>query len=381
MSEAQDDGSHKGALAMADDMHILPPHFYTDAQHHATEIHGIFEKEWLLVGRGEQLRDVGDYLSLTIAEEPVVVVRSESRQLVALSPVCRHRYMRMVAPGSGHVDGSFTCDYHLWRYRLDGRLSAAPFMDQTPGFDRSTCRLPVFAVEEWQGFVFVSLDGGSPPLAPRLAPVADKLRRYQLADMRQVAFSDEVWRCNWKVAVENGSESYHHMGVHPELVEPKIPTRGTSAGLRGDAFTSHRTPVAQEDTRQVSAARPDIGLTEEDLSEMNVFTIFPSTIILNFQDLVAWFSFLPIGVDGCRLLNGFCFSSRLVEAGLIDNDAMARFMCGVNKEDRAISELVQLGMKSTRAEPGMLSIKEVQLADFFEYVRGAVSTSGPGKVT
>jgi phenylpropionate dioxygenase-like ring-hydroxylating dioxygenase large terminal subunit len=366
---------------MADDMHILPPHFYTDAQHHATEIQEIFEKEWILVGRSEQVRDVGDYLSLAIAEEPVVVVRSESGQLVALSPVCRHRYMRMVAPGSGHADGSFTCTYHLWRYKLDGRLSAAPFMDKTPGFDRSTCRLPAFAVEEWQGFVFVNLDGGSPPLAPRLDPVADKLCRYKLAGMRQVVFSDEVWQCNWKVAVENGSESYHHMGVHPELVEPAMPTRGTSAGVRGDAFTSHRTPVDQKNTWDMNAGRADIGLTEEDLGEMNVFTIFPSTIILNFQDLIAWFSFLPTGVDSCRLLNGFCFSSRLVEAGLVDNDAMSRFMCSVNKEDKVVSELVQLGMKSARAEPGMLSVKEVQLADFFEYVRGAVSASGPGNVS
>jgi phenylpropionate dioxygenase-like ring-hydroxylating dioxygenase large terminal subunit len=366
---------------MADDRHILPPHFYTDAHHHATEIKGIFEKEWVLAGRSEQLRDVGDYLSFAIGDEPVVVVRDEGRRLVALSPVCRHRYMRMVAPGSGHVDGSFTCRYHLWRYKLDGRLSAAPFMDRTPGFDRSTCRLPVFAVEEWQGFVFVNLDGVSPPLGPRLDPVADKLRRYRLADMRQVVFSDEVWQCNWKVAVENGSESYHHMGVHPELVEPKMPTWGTSPGLRGDAFTSHRTPVERENTWEGEAGRPDIGLTGEELSEMNVFTIFPSTIILNFADLVAWFSFLPTGVDGCRLRNGFCFSSRLVEAGVIDQDAMARFMRSVNKEDKAVSELVQLGMKSTRAEPGMLSSKEVQLADFFEYVRGAVSAMAPGNVS
>jgi phenylpropionate dioxygenase-like ring-hydroxylating dioxygenase large terminal subunit len=169
------------------------------------------------------------------------------------------------------------------------------------------------------------------------------------------------------------------MGVHPELVEPKMPTRGTSAGLHGDAFTSHRTPVSRRDTWQMTAGRPDIGLAEADLGEMNVFTIFPSTIILNFQDLVAWFSFLPTGVDSCRLLNGFCFSSVLVEAGLVDRAAMARFMCSVNEEDRAVSELVQLGMKSTRAEPGMLSVKEAQLADFFAYVRGAVSASGSVK--
>jgi phenylpropionate dioxygenase-like ring-hydroxylating dioxygenase large terminal subunit len=362
---------------MADDLHVLPPHFYTDPRHHAAEIQGMFEKEWILVGRGEQLPDVGDYLSVAIADEPVVVVRSESRQLVALSPVCRHRYMRMVAPGSGHVDGSFTCQYHLWRYKLDGRLSAAPFMDQTQGFDRSTCRLPLFAVEEWQGFVFVNLDGTSPPLAPRLGSVAEKLRRYQLAGMRQVVFSDEVWQCNWKVAVENGSESYHHMGVHPELVEPKMPTRGTSSGLRGDAFTSHRTPVRQDDTWQMMARHADIGLTEEDLGEMNVFTIFPSTIILNFQDLIAWFSFLPTGVDSCRLLNGFCFSAGLVDAGLIDDAAMARFMASVNAEDKAVSELVQQGVRSARAEPGMLSSKEVQLADFYRYVRATVSASGP----
>ncbi|WP_407818213.1 aromatic ring-hydroxylating oxygenase subunit alpha, partial [Staphylococcus aureus] len=88
----------------------------------------IFGRAWMMVGRSDQLVGHGDYLALNIASEPVVVVRDREGSLHALSPICRHRLMPVVEPGSGHLE-RFTCPYHLWTYGLDGRLLGATFME------------------------------------------------------------------------------------------------------------------------------------------------------------------------------------------------------------------------------------------------------------
>ncbi len=359
-------GHHRGEVATD---RTLPAAAYSHVSHYRAECDRIFRKEWLLVASAEQLREPGDYVALDLVGEPIVVVRDADGEVRALSSVCRHRYMLVAEPGTRGRTDCLTCPYHRWRYDLDGRLTSAPFMGDVDGFERESHRLPSFPVEIWEGLVFVSLDPEPPPLAPRLQPVRDALARYRVAGARQVAFYDKVWNCNWKVAVENASECYHHLGTHEELLEAVVPSRGTYAAAGGPGYAVHRTPVAQGSDWGIPANDIDTGLLAEDLEEMAVFTIFPCTLVLNAGPLVLWFSFLPEGVDRCRFLNGFLAPPALADAGLVDEDEMAQFMNEVNDQDERIVELVQRGVGSAHAEPGMLSHKEPALVDFYAYLR------------
>ncbi|GAA1593996.1 hypothetical protein GCM10009678_90220 [Actinomadura kijaniata] len=203
----------------------LPPRAFTSPELYELERARVFGRSWMLVVHRDELASPGDYVSLTIAGEPVVVTRGEGGALHAMSPVCRHRLMPLVEPGHGRAD-AFTCPYHLWKYRLDGRLKGATFMKGNPDFDPAACRLPGFAVEEWQGLVYVNLDAGAPSLASRLAPAAEELAPFRMDEMVQVATVEEEWRVNWKLALENGYENYHVMGFHPETLDPFMPGRG-----------------------------------------------------------------------------------------------------------------------------------------------------------
>jgi hypothetical protein len=55
----------------------LPPMVYSDPEFHRFEMDAIFGADWLCVGRQEQVSEVGDYLSVTRAGEPLIVVRSK----------------------------------------------------------------------------------------------------------------------------------------------------------------------------------------------------------------------------------------------------------------------------------------------------------------
>ncbi|HAB57049.1 MAG TPA: hypothetical protein DCE75_03260, partial [Acidimicrobiaceae bacterium] len=79
-------GTHESAVG-------LPPSAYTDPGFHDFEIGSVFGSEWLCVGRQEQIPNPGDYLAVTRAQEPLLIVRSGSGSISAMSGVCQHRGM------------------------------------------------------------------------------------------------------------------------------------------------------------------------------------------------------------------------------------------------------------------------------------------------
>ena len=69
----------------------LPPTCYSSTEWHEREIENIFFKEWLCIGRGEQIPNPGDYFTIEIVDEPLVVVRLQDGSIATHSSVCRHR--------------------------------------------------------------------------------------------------------------------------------------------------------------------------------------------------------------------------------------------------------------------------------------------------
>mgnify|MGYP000011430718 CR=1 FL=1 len=128
---------------------------------------------WHLVGHTEEVMEPGNYLTCEIEQEAVVVVRSDSGQLKALSRVCRHRGFDMLE-GELTPDGDLIgrsgqvkrlrCPYHAWTYDLEGKLIAAPLADRICDFKKSDIALPEFALSVVDDQVFVNLDKNAAPL-------------------------------------------------------------------------------------------------------------------------------------------------------------------------------------------------------------------------
>ena len=134
----------------------LPPVLYTSEEVLAFEREALFAKEWLCVGRSERIPNPGDWFTVTITGEPLIVLRDKEGGIRCMSAVCQHRAMQ-VCQGEGNST-TFKCPYHHWIYGQDGRLLGAPAMERTEGFDKKDFPLPSLQVELWQGFVFVNLD-------------------------------------------------------------------------------------------------------------------------------------------------------------------------------------------------------------------------------
>lgn len=103
--------------------------------------------------------------ALTMAGDPVVLLRTESGKLVALEDRCVHR----LAPLSlGRCEGeTLRCMYHGFRFAADGACVEIPGQDMIP----ATARVRAYPVEERHSWIWVWL--GDPALAdPALIPQA-----------------------------------------------------------------------------------------------------------------------------------------------------------------------------------------------------------------
>ena len=65
--------AHLNALALT-----LPGPFYTSREIFDREQEAIFSREWICVGRSEQIVKAGDYFVATVAGESLIVVRDRS---------------------------------------------------------------------------------------------------------------------------------------------------------------------------------------------------------------------------------------------------------------------------------------------------------------
>src|SRR5262249_39933167 len=157
----------------------------------------------------------GDYYTLSIAGEPLLIARDDERVVRAYSNVCPHRGSVMIE-GQGNTK-VFACPYHGWRFSRDGRLMAAPLMDKTVGFKKADCRLAEIKVEIWGGFTFINFDSHASPLAPRLAGLSAKIARYRFDEFKTDQVAELENDCNWKIGVENAIDEYHAYIVHRSL--------------------------------------------------------------------------------------------------------------------------------------------------------------------
>ena len=134
----------------------MPKSVYTTKEFLNYELESIFKKDWFCAGRSDALKNIGDYLTLELAGQPIMVIRDNDSKIRAQSNVCRHR-MSTLLEGSGNTR-SIVCQYHAWTYGLNGALRGAPAMTLNDKFKKKDYCLPQIKCEEWLGWIMISLN-------------------------------------------------------------------------------------------------------------------------------------------------------------------------------------------------------------------------------
>jgi phenylpropionate dioxygenase-like ring-hydroxylating dioxygenase large terminal subunit len=348
----------------------LPAFCYTSPAWYAREVERIFLREWIFVGRADQIPHPGDYLAVEIAGEPLVVVRDQQGEIRAFSASCRHRGTRIVS-ADGHAR-AFRCPYHAWTYALDGQLIGCAEMQRTRDFDRSRYGLVPIALERWAGFLFVRLSPEGPGLAAFLGDLPERLAGYRLDEMvctRRVTYD---LACNWKVYVENAMEVYHVPFVHGKTIEETVPMSvWTEEEARGSYIILYGAAPGSLALLEGDEGFPPIeGLPEKLAAGSYIPLIYPSTMLGCTIDTMWWLQILPGGPERTWVTVGSCFPRATVARPDFATVA-ARYYTRWDTtipEDNAISALQQQGLRARLSRPGRYSYREVLVHDIATYV-------------
>ncbi len=349
----------------------MPKSVYTSEEFLAQEIQHVFAKDWFCAGRASSLKQSGDYITLELAGQPIMVLRDATGNLRAQSNVCLHR-MSTLLEGSGNTR-SIVCPYHAWTYNLDGSLRGAPAMTLNEGFKKDGYCLPQLRCEEWLGWIMVSLNPDARPASESLSEVQDLVGQYGMENYTETFRETHVWDTNWKVLAENFMESYHLPVCHAGTIGGLSKLDEMDCPPGKEAFNYHF--ILKDDTLKIALAHPSNNRLEGDWRRTTtLLAIYPSLLITLTPGYFWYLSLHPKGTGQVSIIFGGGMSPEFVN----DAEALAHFeqlkslLDEVNVEDRGCTEKVYKGLCSGFAKPGHLSHLERPNYDFAQYLSSRI---------
>ena len=349
----------------------LPAAAYTDAAWFANEMERVFARMWLAAGRAAELERPGAFVRRDVAGASVLIVRGNDGAVRAFHNVCRHRGTRLCTEAGGAFQGSIQCPYHAWTYGLDGRLMAAPQMDEVAGFDRSEFPLRAVACETWDGHIFINLAASPAPLRAQLADLPARFAPWQMQDLRRAHRIEYDIATNWKLVVQNYNECLHCPIIHPllnrmhhYLAADNVPTTDSYCG--GAMGFKDGVETLSSDGKRRRSYLPGLGDRERAL--VNYFAIYPNLLLTLHPDYMMTITIWPQDCGRTRLIAEWHFHpDEMSQPGFVFEDAVD-FWDRTNREDWAISEQSYLGISSRGYQPGPYSARERQLWEFDQFV-------------
>ena len=139
-------------------------------------------------------------VGLMICGEQLVFFRGKDKQVKALANVCPHRGGSLMH-GDCHFEGTISCPYHGWTFDGDGNVMAVlpegPD-SQVPGKVKHRS----YATRTLRGMVWVWMG------EEEAAPIEEDVPPEFFSDKGQILYAWEVWKINWRAAVENAGDAH-----------------------------------------------------------------------------------------------------------------------------------------------------------------------------
>ncbi|WP_129139048.1 aromatic ring-hydroxylating oxygenase subunit alpha [Modicisalibacter coralii] len=375
----------------------LPQAFYNDPRLFALDMQQIFAKEWLFAGMSCEIPAKGNYMTVEVGDNSVIIVRGAGNEIHAFHNVCRHRGSRLCVQEKGKV-AKLVCPYHQWTYELDGRLLFAG-TDMGADFDLASYGLKPVHVRSAGGFMFISLAEQPPAIDDFLVSLEHYLEPYEMDNVKVAVESSIVEQANWKLVIENNRECYHCNGSHPELlnslqefddtddpratesykalVERKqadwscqnVPWQLTRFGKRNRLT---RTPLLDGTVSMTLDGKPGCQklmgrLTDPDMGSLRILHL-PNSWNHFMGDHAVVFRVMPLGPQQTRVTTKWLVHKDAVEGKDYHPEELRRVWDATNDQDRRLAEENQRGINSMAYQPGPYSeTYEFGVIDFLDW--------------
>lgn len=373
--------------------HTLEAPFYASEEIHALDMDAIFRRHWIQVAVEPDVPEAGDYMTVELGNDSILIVRDDDMQIRAFHNVCRHRGARLCSSEKGSL-GNIVCPYHSWTYNLNGDLMFAEHMGEQ--FDKCKHSLKKIHLENLAGLIFVCL-AETPPadFAVLRASMEPYLLPHGLADCKVAAAIDIIEKGNWKLTMENNRECYHCVANHPELtislyeygfgyqrsadneeamaafdktVEERtrqweamnLPSKEIDrladlvSGFRTQRLPLDRSGESQTMDAKVASKKLLGGFQQADLGGLSFWTQ-PNSWHHFMSDHIVSFSVIPLSAGETLVRTKWLVHKDAKEGIDYNVDSLTAVWRATNDQDRALVEFSQLGVTSSAYEPGPYS--------------------------
>lgn len=334
----------------------LPPSLYNDVSVYQLEREKIFSRNWIYAGRLDGLKNLGDFLSITIAGHPIFIYRSPlTKELTGFHNVCSHRagpivpnnYKSHGVPLYGN-QSLLRCQYHAWLFdSRDGSLKATPNFGFSFNSDEKKCLgLRKIHVETFADqFIFVRFNDfdESTSINRLLSDLLKDILKFPLHEYRYFQSQSHIINCNWKTYVENYQEGYHIPSIHP-LLHKTVQSKDYKVTNEKDIYSIHYVPARDSTCDQGNYLWS---------------FIYPNLAINLYEKGYSVENILPLGVDRTILSYEFFMRSTKdqsqTKCRLEEAEQAIRRTLEITEEDKAICEQVQINLNAGIYRPGYLS--------------------------
>lgn len=197
---------------------------YTSPEIYRLEMKHLFPNSWVYVGHESQVANKGDYITAQIGDQPLLMVRHTDNEVKVLYNRCPHKGTKIVIDKAGNTGKFFRCPYHAWSFKTDGCLLAIPLKKgyEGTGLEETEAAkglAPVGAWRDYRGFIFARLApegiGFEEFFGESLSSFDNMIDRSPTGKLRVVgAPLRYMHKCNWKMLVENQTDTCHPMVAH-----------------------------------------------------------------------------------------------------------------------------------------------------------------------
>lgn len=325
-----------------------PSSWYTDPRIFELEKQTVFARSWQVVGRADQVREPGRYITCELAGEPILLVRGRDGMLRGFFNVCRHHAAAVMTKTEGRTD-TLRCPYHGWTYDLDGALVVTPEFAGVRNFERASFGLLPVQTAVIDSLVFVKVTSDGLSLEEFLgADLVRKIRALNFETLHWMERRVYTLNCNWKVFVDNYLDGgYHVPHLHQGLSSVLDSVNYTIE--TGERFCLQSSPISTEKADEPTAAvrKGDRAL---------YYWIYPNLMINRYEHVMDLNLVYPRGVDRTEVIFDFYFSD-VSEDARQQNVASIAVSERIQAEDVAICESVQRGLASSTYTAGRLSVR------------------------
>ena len=363
----------------------IPVELYRDDARLQRELTVLFRGRPQPVAHVSEVAHAGDYVTASVADMPILVVRDQAGALRGFVNVCRHRGAPLAHKTAGQCK-AFVCPYHGWVYQLDGGLRHVPGEAFFPDIDKSTLGLVPLSTISAHGFVWVVPEAdilahpgrGAPAESPAtfdldeaLGQVGDDFRHFGMAEHHLYRKSVSVRQCNWKLIVDAFLEGYHLQTLHRDSLYRFF---GGGRRVLVEFFGANVRSVGGRKNIDEEAEKPR--------SEWNIracatpfYLVFPSTVVVVHPDFISLLAVVPMTVD-----RTMCTHYLLTPAPATDEKQERHYaksfelIDGVvfQNEDLAIAESIQRGLSSHAYEHFVLGSAEYPIRAFHDNIARAL---------